>query len=398
MAAPWMLLGRVLRVAPGPDPEDADAAAAADDDFSIPVALPPQITVVTANPSAHPDPKYPDRYPYVLAANPVGILVNISSVPFYGVQLSVLHPLEPHLVLLHEFHDPMEAEAEAEVGQAMLTATAERLPPREGFLPIICNLESIGIGKGPIMVTREEGMVVKTIVSELMVDTRSETARIAYWYYPDGNAWLQQERNYPLAAYDRHWVPSGVLLHDDRLWWFDLSWGILSCEVSPEENGKLLFHPLPEGRALDEIRPGIHDHRCIAASGDALRYVEILINEEEGDEEAMVAMWTATPVLDDDGEPGLAWEMAYSVRFAEIWNDDSYVRTGLPRRVPVITAVCPWNPDLTPTWYTSPWSRSGASSAWTCPGTESWSSSTRRTTWSCRGRRLRPAATSSLGS
>lgn len=333
--AAWMLLGRVLRVPAGPEDAEAEPAAA----ISIPLVAPPRVSVVTANRSVHPDPGSPDWFPYALVANAVGLLVNFSSLPFYGVYFGN-YPHVAHLVVLHEFlPTALDAEAEAVLGE--MTATAVRLPPRENFDPIIYNLESIGMGMGAV--TRDGVTTEGIVVSELMVDTGSEFARIVYCLAGGHNTWQQELRGSPLAASPRAWVPSGVVLHDGRLWWFDLAWGILSCEVSPDAMGPLLFLGLPPGRTrnANASREGLHDHRCIAASGDALRYVEIIIVPE-----AAVAMWTAVPVADDDGQVTIMWEMDYQVSFAAIWNDDSYAATGLPRRLPVLTAVSPSNPGL----------------------------------------------------
>ncbi|TVU11447.1 hypothetical protein EJB05_45033, partial [Eragrostis curvula] len=277
-----------------------------------------------ANPSAQHDPVDPDRYPYVLAASAFCVLVNFSVLPFYGVQFGD-HPHDPHLVLVRdrEFHHP-------EAG--VCTATAQRLPSRHGSLPIIYNLESIGL------VTRlRVGANEEHVVAELFVDKGSESASIAYWS-AELYDWQHKEGIvYPLAAHrDRDWVPSGVVSHDEKTWWLDLSWGILSSDFSHLPNLTLLFHDLPVGRALDASQPDIRHRRCITESGNALRYVEII---SDGDASATVCLWTGIPVPNDDGRGIL-------VGFEEIWDDDTYKATGLPHKVPVLTAVCPTNPAL----------------------------------------------------
>jgi len=76
-----------------------------------------------------------------------------------------------------------------------------------------------------------------------------------------------------------------------------------------------------------------------------LRYVEIIPedgndgNDGHDKEVATVSMWTrrmATPA-------GWEWDK-YSMRFKELWDDDTYKDTGLPRKVPVLSAVCASNP------------------------------------------------------
>jgi hypothetical protein len=54
---------------------------------------------------------------------------------------------------------------------------------------------------------------------------------------------------YPLPSEDREWTPHGAISVDTALWWFDLSWGILSYGASLGEAG-LIFHHLPGFAAL----------------------------------------------------------------------------------------------------------------------------------------------------
>ena len=42
----------------------------------------------------------------------------------------------------------------------------------------------------------------------------------------------------------------------------------------------------------------------------------------------------------------IGWDVEHLVTFEEIWNDDTYEETGLPREVPVLAAVSPTNSDL----------------------------------------------------
>ncbi|KAK8455384.1 hypothetical protein SEVIR_4G180601v4 [Setaria viridis] len=90
----------------------------------------------------------------------------------------------------------------------------------------------------------------------------------------------------------------------------------------------------------------IHTRRGVTVSRRELRYVEI-IPEGGGDchdkEAATVSMWTRRIA---DTPAGWEWNKKYAVSFEEIWNDDTYEDTGLPRKVPVLSVVCPSNPDL----------------------------------------------------
>ncbi|CAN6214162.1 unnamed protein product [Urochloa humidicola] len=138
----------------------------------------------------------------------------------------------------------------------------------------------------------------------------------------------------------------GVVAQKETLWWFDILWGLISCDTSVDDP-ELLFHKLLEDRDLSRADiPAVdnHTHRCITVSHRELRYVEIIPEVVGGKEaEATVSMWTrriaATPA-------GWEWQKNYVVSFEEIWNDDTYEDTRLPRKVPVLSAVCPSNPDL----------------------------------------------------
>jgi hypothetical protein len=137
---PWVILGRVPRVVPIPSEADAEAFGAAAADFSIAVALPPQVTVLTVAPLAHLDPNYPDKYPYILAAGPDCLLLNFAVQPFYGVN-SAVDPHESYLIVARRFRTA----GVQQQGHAA-TFSGERVPGRraEG-MPVIYNIESIGL-------------------------------------------------------------------------------------------------------------------------------------------------------------------------------------------------------------------------------------------------------------
>ncbi|XP_062227603.1 uncharacterized protein LOC133925876 [Phragmites australis] len=322
---PWVILGRVPRLVPG----DAEAEHAAD--FSIPVALPPRVTVVITDPSTHPDPNYPDKYPYIVAVDTVGLLFHFNADPFYGVCFAD-RPYESNIIVASQFHTNGVQQGHA------TTATAERIPGRDGCDPIIFDIESIGF----VSVNSGEDY----LIAELMVDKGSECARLVH-FSMGNHKWCEENVVNPLSAHDRDWVPAGVVSHKEKLWWFDLSWGILSCDPFVDDL-VLLFHSLPEDRILGMARPDIHDHRCITESLYVLRYVEIIIPEgsvHDQGEAATVYMWTRISAP-DGGDETIGWDIEYEMSFAEIWNDDSYRRTELPQKVPVLAVVCPSNPRL----------------------------------------------------
>ena len=353
---PWVILGRIPRVVPGDAQAAAAAAAAAGDedaeraaaDFSFPVVPPPRVTVMNAFPTAHPDPNNPDKYPYILGVSSDYILLNFGAGPVRGVCLDD-RPVVSNLVVARH----LDASG-VEQGRPP-TGAAERIPLRDAEFPVVSNLEGVGI-----LATPNGGY--QYIIAELVVDRGRDAVKLVY-IFADSDRWNQEVIPNPLPDVDREWVPSGVVAHGEMLWWFDLSWGIISFDPDDElEVPLLLFHPLPEDRALDITVPGIHERRCIAESGGELLYVEIIVPDpaEGGEFGPSVCMWTRTSAGDGNNET-IGWDVEHLLTFEEIWNDDTYEETGLPREVPVLAAVSPTNSDL---GYTSSWV--SASSASTC--------------------------------
>ncbi|CAL4980536.1 unnamed protein product [Urochloa decumbens] len=319
MAPPWVILGRVPRVAAAADEEPEDDAAPA---FSLAVALPPRVSLLTAARSAHPDPTRPDKFPYVLAAGPDCLLSRFSVVPFYGARFGAAADLpEGHLVVARRFGTAAAA------GEA--TAAAERVPDRPAAMPRIRSVEGVGL----IAVGDGEGYVI----AELQIERGSDRARLFRVHSGHGR-WIETKLTNPLPARDREWVPGGVVSLQGRLWWFDLSWGILTCDLFID-GPDLMFYQLPGHRAMDVPALGnIHDSRCITACQGKLRYMEIMPQLSDlGFESVTVSMWTLNDV---------SWEKTYEERLEEIWNDNSYKKTWLPKEVPEIVLVCPSDPDL----------------------------------------------------
>ena len=71
-------------------------------------------------------------------------------------------------------------------------------------------------------------------------------------------------------------------------------------------------------------------------SRGGLRYVEIIAEDGDNGEAARVFMSTLEPT---------GWEVLYEERFEEIWNDNSYKKTWLPKEAGLVI-VCRSNPDL----------------------------------------------------
>nr|CAB3467902.1 unnamed protein product [Digitaria exilis] len=329
MEAPSVILSRIVRVGPGP----GNAAAP---DFTLSVALAPGLSALAAGRGAQPNPESPDQYPYIIAAGSRCLLAHFSVAPFTGT-LFANAPVDSNLVVARHFHTG------ADGGQAR--AAAERIEPRTGRFPILWNIGSVALA------TNDGG---EYTIAELQADTGTDRATIVYLRSSGRTGWAGKHVTYPLAAHhDRDWIPNGAAYADGALWWFDLSWGIISYDydaslpvLRPDSDVDLVFHPLPDARALAHATvhdtPDLEIKRCVTASRNKLRYVEI-ITEEGQAAASRVCMWSRSRSPDGDG---WQWDARYAVSFEDIWDDDSYMATGLPRNVPVLVVVSPSDPNL----------------------------------------------------
>ncbi|CAL5047489.1 unnamed protein product [Urochloa decumbens] len=351
MAMPWVILSRIIRVGPGPGAAAAGAPAAAQaqaqeqhaapagappaqgqhaparPDFILPALPPPRVTVLSAGRAAHPDPENHDRYPYIIAAGSHCLLAHFSVHPFHGTQFTDNGLHESNFVVVRDFHVG---------GGGVGRGVAERVPGRSGRIPILSSLGNVSLA------TNNRGDYQ---VAELQLDRGRNYATVIYFRTTRLEGWAGRFLTCPPAARDRDRIPHGAVHVDGNLWWFDLTWGILSCDASLRD-AALVFHELPAGRGLgdgEEPPPHIRTKRCVTGSLGRLRYVEIIANDDGGGGAARVAMWTRS--RNPDGN-GWRWDEDYSVSFEEIWDDDSYKRTGLPRNVPLLVVVCPSDPHL----------------------------------------------------
>ncbi|RCV21384.1 hypothetical protein SETIT_4G135300v2 [Setaria italica] len=315
MATPWVLLYRAVST------ELAAGAAAGAPDFTLPVAPLPGVAILAAGRSAHPDPNRLDGCPWIIAAAPDCLLAHFAVAPSIGLFFSD-NPRDTHLVMARHFRRTADGQ---------ITASAERVPDRPvrpGLVPQLSSIFSVGL------VPNADGSFT---IAELQVHRGSDRATLIS-FHSGYHEWYDENVESPLPAEDRDrkWAPHGAVVLESTVWWFDLSWGIISCDMEGDYDA-LLFHRLPPNRALPAATPRMLDHRCITMSQGDLRYVEI--TREAG--AVAVHMWTMV-----FGQGGWEWEKTYSVSFEEIWNDDSYRATELPRRVPVLAAVCPSEPNL----------------------------------------------------
>jgi hypothetical protein len=262
----------------------------------------PSASVLTA-PFRITSPPYPyGNYPYIAAADPSGLLL-----------LSAKHPL---------------AEFSAMITYHICDA-------RTGEVISLCN------HRGPMDLHADNvGLIMsgqRCLVAELLPKSDG-TGRATLLCYTVGEyQWVEMELDYsPPLQQGRFWYGDGVISHAGLLWWVDLSYGLLACDPFADEP-ELIHTPFP--RVLDELpveRMNRSAYCCVKVSGGRLRYVQI-----HGSPDApVVSMWTLADPPASAGE----WIPECSVCLADIWADESYLETMLPRSVPALALLHPADP------------------------------------------------------
>ncbi|RCV21387.1 hypothetical protein SETIT_4G135600v2 [Setaria italica] len=361
---PWVILRRRLRL------------VAEEQEAEHPVAIfatlwePPRATIFDVTPSVHRGPIPADKLPYVVATGPSALLL--------GFSVSDAPIVTDNLVLARNIDPPGDAPHQPG------TSSTEFVPRRIGpSMPVTYNARSValtfsmfgGYAIAELHVTNKSSDRAKLL---LLV---SNDARFfdRLFSSDDDDQWTEADLPCPLPTREREWSPCGVVDHDKNLWWFDLSWGLLSCNPTAMPV-VLRFHDLPPGCDVGEPNPFIHTTRCISVSDQFLRYVDIA-----GDADRKVVMWTW---MHDPGPDGgdssscssgsssgsgsgsgsgtgdssgsgsgsasgsnvgdltIGWHKTYEMSFKEIWNDASYRHTHLLPMIPEIVLVSPRNPNV----------------------------------------------------
>ncbi|RLN22265.1 hypothetical protein C2845_PM07G39900 [Panicum miliaceum] len=159
-----------------------------------------------------------------------------------------------------------------------------------------------------------------------------------------GGEWIRKTLGAPMVR--SQWRTDHVLSYDGKIWWIDLSQGLLSCDprLPADISQGLHFVPFPNLRRTNTLlrnrstqRRDPRTQRSIHLSDGKLRYVVITTRARV----PKIKLWTlADP--ESDGE----WTLDYEVSFEELWADRNYERTGLPNTVPVFALVHPDDPHV----------------------------------------------------
>ncbi|KAL6627077.1 hypothetical protein ACP70R_030803 [Stipagrostis hirtigluma subsp. patula] len=308
----WVILGSIPRVS-------ADLPEGADLDLAL--TAPPRVSRLTVSTRVFPKTPTEHHFPFLLAADPSGLLL-----------LSAILPSAPRRVVVdrgpddYSFHwsftDPRYFVLDAASGTALrLPDPADEPVMHQALLGILAS----PAGGGHYM------------VAELRPIIGSDHATLLC-FSSDLGEWVEKDVRYTLPP--RPLAPICVLSHHGRLWWVDLSWGIITADPFAD-NPVLGFVPFPEGRVL-QCREGwgvTDKFRYVGLSDGKLRFVDTIMRRRLGGI-PKVTVWT----LDDPDST--EWTLEHEARFADIWAHPSYKATGLPKKRPVLALIHPTNPAV----------------------------------------------------
>ncbi|XP_071684254.1 uncharacterized protein [Lolium perenne] len=308
----WVILGSIPRVSTAADAADA----------SVALTAPPRVSILTVSPRVFPNPPTPHFFPFVLAADPSGMLLlqaNLRCTP--------------------------TCEA---IDRPYTKSVSWKLDDRRYFVldATTCSAFQLPDPAATILHQALLGLVVSPgggghyMVAELQPIIGMDMATLLCFSSEVGE-WVEKHVHYPLPP--RPWAAICVLSHLGRLWWVDLSWGVITCDPFADEP-VLGFIPLPAERVL-KCREGwgIADkYRCVGVSGANLRFVDMYPRSGCAPN---VAVWTLAVWTLPDAD-SMEWTLEQEARFTEIWADESYQATGLPNKIPVLALIHPRNPDV----------------------------------------------------
>ncbi|GJM84919.1 hypothetical protein PR202_ga00633 [Eleusine coracana subsp. coracana] len=295
----WVALRRRVQCVPSDDTGLAHGA-----EFHLALDAPPCLARLAVSPelvaTGGDDPYHCS--PFVLAADRSGVLL-LSGSP------------GPHAASSYFLCDAV-------------SSTVRRLPERPGS----------AAGTAGLVVAALDGVRSNFTVAELVPSAaRDGGGATLHCLSPDPGVWIQKPLRFP----DRvrlPWHSAHAFPHEGKLWWADLSQGLLSCDpfsAAPE----LRFAPLPAAVRLakggDKQRDASR-HRCLSLSGGKPRFVVITAHACV----PKIKMWTLA-----DAAAG-EWTLDHEARLEDVWDDPSYTKTGLPRKRPALALVHPGNPSV----------------------------------------------------
>ncbi|KAM0878701.1 hypothetical protein ACQ4PT_034712 [Festuca glaucescens] len=305
----WVILGSIARIS---TPADGGGA-------SVALTAPPRVSILTVTPRVFPDPPTPHFFPFVLAADPSGLLLLQANLHCTPTREVIDLPGENGFTWKYYTSRYLVLD--------VTTGSAFHLPDPQ---TAILHQALLGLVVSP-------GGGGHYMVAELQPFIGTNTATLLCFSTEVGE-WVEKRVHYPLEPRPRPWAAICVLSQHGKLWWVDLSWGVITCDPFADEP-VLGFIPFPPERVL-KCREGwrvIDKYRCVGVSAGKLRFVDTYAR---GGGARKIAVWT---LADPDSTE---WTLEHEARFTEIWAHRSYKATGLPKKIPTLALIHPKNPNV----------------------------------------------------
>ncbi|KAL6634651.1 hypothetical protein ACP70R_027322 [Stipagrostis hirtigluma subsp. patula] len=162
------------------------------------------------------------------------------------------------------------------------------------------------------------------------------------------NKWTEDLLSCPIISWPEtgEWMYHDVVPHAGNLWWVDLAKGLLFCNPT-DYHPTMRFVELPNTIQLKERAERLERidcYRMVREVAGRLRFADVArrpgVNSYAS---TMVVVWTLTVEMSSGAA---SWQRVMTT-LADIWEDESYRRTGMPAEcVPELALMHPTKPDV----------------------------------------------------
>ncbi|XP_024314491.1 uncharacterized protein LOC100833672 [Brachypodium distachyon] len=286
--------------------------------ISIALTAPPRVSILS--PRVFPEPATPQHFPFVLAADPSGLLLLQANLACPRHREDIELPVPDRWAYCWRSSKSRYFVLDATTASAFHLPDPRRPILHQAMLGLLASPE----GGGHYMVAELQPFIGGDAATLLCFST-------------EVGEWVYKPMDYPLPR--RQLAPSCVVSHHGRLWWVDLSWGLITWDPFADKP-VLAFVPFPPGTVLECNEGfGITDrYRHVGVSDGKLRFVDTYMSRREGGGAPTVSVWT---LADPDSTE---WTLEHEATFADIWADKSYKAAKLPKEIPVLALIHPENP------------------------------------------------------
>ncbi|KAJ1284889.1 hypothetical protein BS78_03G239700, partial [Paspalum vaginatum] len=281
----WVILACVPRVAHG---LPGAFVAVADLYTRIAASTPPRASRLTVHHLFAPDHKELDNYPYIASANGRGLLLYASQ----RVDNQLLTRLDGFI------GKELGLDKHADKAYFLFKRTTTGSGRHVFRLPTRLRI----INPGNVCLVAEAADTDYVFGLETSKAKIGDSAGLYYCIPGPQNelrsrSWNARTVFPPQHLWNRPWGAHGTVYHNGKIWWVDLSCGLLYANPHdlflPHGRKDLRFVALPDGCELPAGTLHLDKQRCVGVSAGKLRYVQIhKLCGRKGKLVPVVSMWT----------------------------------------------------------------------------------------------------------